>query len=94
MKDRSSKLVIGLIAVALWAIVLRPIWQPATAQAQADKPTPVQYEYYVAVGDDPRSVERQVNEGGKQGWRAAGFSVLPLYQPQVIVLMERRVDAP
>lgn len=35
LTDRSTKVLLVLIAVALWGILLRPVFTPAPAQAQA-----------------------------------------------------------
>jgi|GEM_PF-2312031 len=95
MKDRTLTLLFALIAVALWAIVLRPIWEPSTARAQADKTGGAKYEYWIAIDDDPDALEKSLNKWGKQGWRAVGVGINPqngFSQPQTLVLMEKRSE--
>jgi hypothetical protein len=107
MKDRTLKLLLALIAVAMWAIVLRPVWEPGTAKAQVgrqgQKPEgkkeeeavdPI-YSFSLVVENDAVKMERYLNEQGSNGWQAAGLSLLPLggYQsPQIVVLLQKRAN--
>jgi hypothetical protein len=95
MKDPTLKLLLALIAVALWAIVLRPLWTPETAKAQADTTRPATYQYWIAVDNDLDKLEKSMNKWGKEGWRAAGVAINPqngFSQPETLVLMEKRTD--
>ena len=100
MNDRTSKLLLALIAVALWAFLLRPLWEPATAKAQADKTNRTQYEYWFDVSydsDDGKSLLNNLNKWGKEGCRVVNFAFYYRGErstPQTVVLVERRIDAP
>lgn len=95
MKDRSFRISLALIAVALWALLLRPLWEPVTAQAQADKTGHATYEYSIIITNDLDKLEKNMNEWGKEGWRAAGVAINPqngFARPQTLLLLEKRSE--
>lgn len=95
MKDRMLKVLLSIIAVALWAVVLRPLWTLTPAQAQGEAARAATYKYWIAINDDPDKMEETLNQYGAGGWRAAGFCVLPLdgfRQSQMLVLFEKSAD--
>lgn len=95
MKDRTLKLLLTLIAVALWAIVLRPVWEPAPAQAQGGMTDAAKYEYGFTSGTTFKGVAESLNKAGQLGWRSIGVAVGGdggYNTPQILVLQERRVE--
>ncbi len=95
MKDRSFKLLLACIAVALWAVVLRPVWEPTPAQAQGGTTGPAKYEYLLTFNDDLGKMETELDKAGQNGWRSVGVAVNPqdgFRSPEILVLLERRIQ--
>lgn len=92
MKDRTFKLLLALVAVALWGIVLRPLWEPATAQAQGDQTgkSIIKYEYSFEVGGNSlNKLMKELDKWGENGWRAVDFEMNTF---QTIVLLEKQSE--
>lgn len=95
MKDRTLKLLLTLIAVALWAVVLGPVWEPTPAQAQSDGTRAATYEYGFTSGTTFKGVAESLNKAGQKGWRSIGVAVGGdggYNTPQILILQERRVE--
>lgn len=95
MKDRTLKLLLALIAIALWAVVLRPVWEPTPAQAQGGTAGPAKYEYGFTSGTTFKGVAESLNKAAQSGWRSIGVAVGGdggYNTPQILILQERRVE--
>lgn len=96
MLDRHTKVLLGLIATALWVIALKPLLPvhnvnaqaPAQTQAQAP-PTRVVYEV-IDVDQGNTSgiyqIKKQIDGFAKDGWRAKSLSIT---NDATVVLMEK-----
>jgi hypothetical protein len=80
MTDRMTKMLLVLIAVALWGLLLRPLMTPLPAVAQGKR---VQYKVETVGGNSPTSgytnvnaamLEKHLNTRAAQGWTMEYYS--------------------
>jgi hypothetical protein len=79
MNHRAIKLLLTLIAVALWGILLRLIFIPTPAIAQAS-PTQVQYQFsFIRDTTDVKAslnaMKDALNQDAAKGWRAKSIAL-------------------
>jgi hypothetical protein len=93
MTTRSTKVLLGLIALALWTIALRPMLptRDARAQTQVQSPKPVNARYeFLEVEQGGTTGIYQLKEKldamASKGWRAKSVSVT---DNATVVLMEK-----
>jgi hypothetical protein len=89
MTDRRTKLLLGLIAVALWVIALRPLLPARDVNAQtpgSPAPAPSKISYQLVDTPETFKAESRINSLTAQGWRAKSVAV---GDSHTVVLMEK-----
>jgi len=99
MVDRNTKVLLALIATALWAIALRPLLPVQTAGAQAPEqtraPAPPRVVYEIIDVDQGNTVgiyqiKKKIDSFAKDGWRAKSLAIT---NDATVVLMEKTTPA-
>jgi hypothetical protein len=89
MADRRTKFLLGLIAVALSVIALRPLMPALDVSAQAPgpaAPAPGKISYQLVEATQTFQAESSINKLAAQGWRAKSVAV---GADRTVVLMEK-----
>ena len=87
MADRWTKFWLGVIALALCAIALRPLMPARDVNAQTPAaPAPARVSYQLVEASAAFKAEGQINALATQGWRAKSIASSA---GAVVVLMEK-----
>jgi len=89
MIDRPTKFLLGIIAVAICLIALRPLLPALDASAQTPgpgAPAPAKISYQLVEATQTFQAESNINKLAAQGWRAKSVAV---GTDRTVVLMER-----
>lgn len=89
MNHRVTKVLLALIAVALWGLVFQPGFLSNPAQAQSKR----MVEYYLGggptAGNWSAELDKQLNSAAAKGWRVKAISAANSANGYVHVLYER-----
>lgn len=72
--DRTTKMLLALLVAGVWGLLLRPAFQPTSAQAQSKAKMP-SYISRQWVGDRVKNMQSDLNSYAAEGYRVAGYSV-------------------
>ena len=91
MADRQTKILLGLVAIALCVIALRPMFPARDVSAQTAGPgapakVPGKTSYQLVEMPETFKVESKINTLAAQGWRATSVAV---GADRTVVLMEK-----
>jgi hypothetical protein len=95
MMDRTTKLLLGVIAVALWAIAVRPMLPARDAQAQASPPPAAEkkvkatYEFLESEQGGTTGIyqlKEKLDGMASKGWRVKSVDVT---DNATVILMEK-----
>jgi len=91
MADRQTKFLLGLIAIALCVIALRPMFPARDVNAQTPGPgspvrAPGKVSYQLVEMPETFKAESKINTLAAQGWRATSVAV---GTDRTVVLLER-----
>lgn len=83
--DRTTKTLMVLIAMALWGLLLRPVFAPTPAQAQGKGKVE-----YMVLAEGSGVFSKDLDAAAAKGWRAKGITAMGRNGSQAVVLMERQ----
>lgn len=91
MIDSRTKLLLGIIAVLLCVIAVRPLFPTRDVSAQtaapgAPAPAPARISYQLVEENQPFQAEAKINKLAAQGWRATSVAVST---DKTVVLLEK-----
>jgi hypothetical protein len=89
MTDRKTKVLLGVIAAALWVIALHPLFPTRDVSAQtpgSPAPAPGKISYQLVDMPETFKAESKINSLTAQGWRAKSVAISDSH---TVVLMER-----
>jgi len=95
MVDRKTKVLLALIATALWAVALRPVVGARDADAQTQQPPPPKKAHYELLEVEKGGTEGvyqlkdKVDAMAGKGWTAKSVAIT---DNATVILMERLSD--
>ncbi len=87
MNDRRTKLLLGIIAVALCVIAVRPLIPVQNVSAQTPgAPAPARFSYQLVEAAQTFQAESKINKLATEGWHATSVAV---GADRTVVLMQK-----